>query len=366
MWRLPDEFLSKEAFLQVIPMLEMTSSPGFPYMKEAPTNGQWLGWNGIEADPLKIERLWWDTQEVLHGDWRHILKVFVKQEPHKIAKADEGRWRLIMASSLPVQCAWHMLFNYVDNKEIEECFNIPSQHGAILVHGGWQQYVALWKSLGLTSGLDKRAWDWTCPYWMIKCDLELRYRLGRGKKMGTWLQLARKLYHHMFVAPELLMSDGTVFRQTVPGIVKSGCVVTISLNGHCQVFGHCGVSLVNKLPIHPLPKCCGDDTLQHENHVQDVEAYKQFGIQIKSVSSTMEFMGHEFRDAGPYPMYVLKHLKKLGYVSDENMDQYLDSMARLYCHTEYYTIWETMAELLDVVLPLSQAAYRFWYDTPED
>lgn len=340
----------------------MTSSPGYPYMREATTNGQWLHWNGIECDRIQLERLWYDVQMVLEDRWEHRIRVFIKQEPHKISKAREGRWRLIMASSLCVQLVWHMLFDYLNDKEIAESYHIPSQQGLVLVGGGWKRYRKSWVEQGLTVGLDKSAWDWTAPFWCVRMNLELRQRLGRGEKLGEWRKLAELMYRHMFEHPILVLSDGTMLRQLIPGIMKSGCVNTISDNGHDQQFIHCAVAEAQGIEYDPYPPACGDDTLQHPKHTQDLAYYRNFGVQVKSVSEDIEFVGHEFTANGPHPLYFSKHLKKLQYVPDDVLPQYLDSMARMYVHTRYYDIWETMANVAGCPLPLSKSAYLYWYD----
>lgn len=364
-WKLPNDFLTEAAFRRALSRVDMQSSPGVPYMKEATTNGDWLKWNGLECDEFQVMRLWYDVSLVLNDQWEHLIRVFIKQEPHKKMKAKEGRWRLIMASSLPVQMVWHMLFGFQNDLEIEQCYNIPSQQGLVMVGGAWKQYLASWKSQGLTVGLDKSAWDWTAPKWCIDLDLELRYRLGRGDCMEEWLKMAKLMYHHMFDYPILILSDGTMLRQQMPGIMKSGCVNTISTNSHCQQFIHCVVAEECSISYKPFPKACGDDTLQHPKHTMDVSLYWKYGIMVKSVSEDIEFVGHEFTDRGPHPLYISKHFKKLQYMPDEHLAQYFDSMARMYVHTRYFELWQRLAEENNTPLPLSKSSYLYWYDNSD-
>lgn len=364
-WQLPDDFDTRDAFDRVLERLDMQSSPGYPYMREATTNGQWLEWNGVEMSKRKVDRLWHDVQQVVNDEWEQVLRVFIKQEPHKLTKVRDGRWRLIMAASLPVQVFWHMLFSYMNDLEIEESYVIPSQQGIVLVNGNWKDYKRQWDYHGLTCGLDKSSWDWTAPFWTLKLDLIFRYRMGRGDRLLEWLKHAQLAYYYMFSEPTLLLSDGTCLRQVVPGIMKSGCVNTISTNSHCQLFIHMAVCFDKGWDIHPLPRACGDDTLQHVKHTTDVQAYEKYGVVIKEVSETAEFVGHTFTDHGPVPNYWFKHLKKLLWQKDEFMGQYLDSMARMYVHTDYYIFWERIARCLGEPLPLSRAAYKYWYDYEE-
>jgi len=361
-WDLNDEFDKHSSFLEAVKRLDMTSSPGYPYQREATTNGAWLKWNGVSCDQIQLARLWYDVQLVLKDKWDHIIRVFIKPEPHKKAKMEEGRWRLIMASSLPVQVAWHMLFGQMNDIQIEKSYHIPSQQGIVLVGGNWKQYYRSWKSMGTTCGVDKSSWDWTAPYWAIQLELQLRFRLARGERKMDWLETAKLLYRHMFEDPTLMTSDGHLFKQQIPGVMKSGCVNTISLNSHCQVFLHMAVCIEAQISMHPLPRVCGDDTLHHAKHTLHLDLYKRYGIQIKESSETTEFVGHRFTDEGPIPLYMMKHLKKMRYVDDETMDQYLDSMARMYVHTEYFEFWEKVAKALGNPLPYSRQYYKYWYD----
>lgn len=364
-WALPNDFDSKEMYIESLSRLDMTSSPGIPYCREATTNGAWLGWNQVEAAPAQLERLWIDVQAVLAGTFDTYYRSFIKMEPHKLAKCEQKRWRLIIASPLPVQVAWHMLFDYQNDLEIAEALFIPSQQGIKIYGGDWKRFLGVWKQSNLVSSLDKKAWDWTAPYWSIKLELEFRYRLARGRFKEHWYEIARRLYDDAFIAPKIVTTEGLVLRQLYPGIMKSGCVNTISANSHCQVILHLAVCMTLNDELHPLPACLGDDTLNAPQHVtiEHIMAYERFGIQIKTVGDLIEFMGHTFHDSGPVPTYKSKHLIRLAYQPNENLDNYLNDMLRMYAHhDEMYRFWENLAGLLGVTIHMSREATLFWYD----
>lgn len=361
-WVLPDDYLSRQAFERALTRLELSSSPGWPYMTEAPTNRDWLQTRGIEHSPFRVERLWHDVQLVFADRWDHVLRVFIKQEPHKESKVKENRWRLIMAASLPVQIAWHMLFDYGNDTEISKALDIPSQQGIKLPAGEWKHYVRLWKSRGYDCGIDKSAWDWTAPSWALELDLELRYRLGRGTCMTQWRKAADLLWKHMFRESVLLLPTGHLYKQVTPGIMKSGCVNTISSNSHMQAMMHILSSLELGKPIQPLPVCCGDDTLQCSWQVSDLSVYEKYGVVVKSVTPGLEFVGHEFGPNGPQPLYLAKHISSFIHSKAPPLD-YLDSMCRLYAHSPYRKFWELLALEMGVVLPMSSRGYLYWYDT---
>lgn len=366
-WRLPRNWWSYDAFVEAVRWLEMTSSPGLPYMREAPSNGAWLKWDGVKCDEFQLRRLWFETQQVFDERFELRLRVFIKQEPHRKAKADIHRWRLIMAAPLNVQVAWQMCFRYMNDIEIQNSYFLPSQQGINMVGGMWKAYYNQWCENRQTCGMDKSAWDWTAPRWALFMDLEFRRRMGRGID-DNWIHKSYELYRQMFEHPILVLSDGSEYQQEVPGIMKSGCVNTISTNSHCQVFVHLAVARKFGIPVEPLPRCVGDDTLcTYEQAVPGIiDHYKSFGVILKSISDTLEFVGREFTERGPRPLYIGKHVVKCHYVKDENMVEYLDSMAREYCHSpEYYNIWEKLANALGLELPLSREAYLHWYDFEE-
>lgn len=70
-------------------------------MREKPTIGEWLGrGEDLTFNPVQVERLWYDVQLCYLGQYQHVFRCFVKTEPHKQAKIEQQRWRLIMCASL--------------------------------------------------------------------------------------------------------------------------------------------------------------------------------------------------------------------------------------------------------------------------
>lgn len=366
---LPSDFLSREHFMRCVHRLDWQSSPGYPFTRQAPTIGEWLKIDGLVYDQVRLEELWYMVNELITGDEDLLLSVFVKPEPHKIEKVENGRWRLIMVFPLHHQILWHMVFADQNDKEIELAYEIPSQQGISLFHGGWKNYTKLWKSRRYDVGLDKKAWDWTVSGWLTDLELELRSRLVCGSNYGVWRSLASKLYKQAYYEPRLLLSDGRVFKQVIPGMVKSGCVNTISTNSHMQMIIHVLACVHQGVSVQPLPVAVGDDTLQRMTQSMDLSAYNRFGVIVKSVTEGLEFVGMDFTDAGPIPLYHEKHLFKamsLNYDDKELIKQYFDSMLLMYVHCRYYKLWEHMAFNFGVGnLVRSRNYYLYLYDHPE-
>lgn len=365
-WKLPDDYLSYDHFVRVVRKLDMTSSPGYPYYYEAPTVGEWLQWDGFTVSQYALDRLWFEVNAYLEQEEQDsiFLTCFIKQEPHKLSKRLEKRYRLIMASPLHVQIVWTMLFGYQNDLEIEKTYEIPSQQGLVFPNGGWKSYYRQWTSKGFNTGLDKVAWDWNAPIWLINMDLDFRYRMGRGVEMDGWLRIAKRLYHHMFNNPIIIMPNGNAYKQVIPGIMKSGCVNTISTNSHMQGFVHVEACRLQGVSYLPMPACCGDDTLQKLEQATDISCYARLGAIVKSASEGMEFVGHEILSTGPVPIYFSKHLAKFERVSDDNVHDYVDSMCRMYCKSPLFDFWNAAASYLGVSV-YSRQYYNYWYDNEE-
>lgn len=222
---LPSDFMQRTAFDRVVRSLEFTSSPGYPYCLVASTIGEWLGWDGVSFDPMRLDELWHNVKEFLAGHYEVLYRVFVKSEPHTKAKAALGRWRLIICPPLCEQVAWAMVFSYGNDVEVIRVRDTPSLQGMKLSGGEWKQHQHLFSQRGYDCALDKSAWDWTCHRELLRLDLELRERLiSSGHEQKTqWRVLAEKLYDGAFDHPRLVFSDGKIYEQIHPGIMKSGC-----------------------------------------------------------------------------------------------------------------------------------------------
>ncbi|APG75636.1 hypothetical protein [Hubei sobemo-like virus 43] len=365
-YSLPSDWLEKTHFYRVVYDLEFRSSPGYPYCLASSTIGDWLGWNGVGCDGEKLEELWFDVLAFLSGERDSFYRVFIKSEPHTLAKRDAGRWRLIICPPLYEQVAWTMVFGPGNDREIETVGRTPSMQGMSLPGGLWKDWLAIFQQRGLNVAMDKSAWDWTAHEQLISMDLELRHRLLTGPNRGRWRQLAERLYDGAFNHPRLVLSSGAVYQQTEPGVMKSGCVNTISSNSHMQVFVHCLACLRYGLPLTPLPVAVGDDTLSSLSNLVEPSAYRFTGAVVKEVDLDMHFVGHRWYESGPVPTYSAKHFVRFAVTGADYVPDFLDSMVRLYAHHEgFQKVWRWLAYRRGIDLP-SEAFVKFWYDYPDD
>lgn len=340
--------------------LDMTSTPGYPYMREKPTIGQWLGWNPatLEADPRQLQRLWYDVQRVLSGDFEHQFRVFVKDEPHKKAKADQDRWRLIMCAALPNQMVWRMCLKHQNDWLNAHPFDCPSSHGLVFCYGGWRRFKAHAASKRLIYSRDISSWDVNAPGWVFDVVKEFRQRAGGPT---SWLRALDLLYEDAFEKAKLRFSNGVILQQQYRGTMKSGLYITIADNSLAMVAMHVLASIRSGQRIGSV-WATGDDVLQSYMSDSYIDCLEGLGCKVKESECRLAFMGTDFTKE-PIPMYLEKHIVNF-WSTDENTAERLDAYARLWCFDDtWYGFWRRLAELSGCTLK-SQRFYQFWYNSP--
>lgn len=363
---LPGDYLSRERYDHVVRTLNMQASPGYPYSTEAPTIGEWLHFDGFRFDSYYLDRLWHDVNSVINGETEMWLKAFLKMEPHKITKAAEGRWRVIMCFPLNYQVLWKMLFDYGNQAILDSAYETPVQHGLKMVGGDWKLYYSQWVHMGFNAGTDISAFDWCVTYRKMKLVYELRRRLAKGPHVAAWFSLASRLLEELYVCPKILFPSGEVYVMTVPAVQKSGSPNTIADNSILRLLEGVVVSIQSGLPVYPLPRVVGDDALEKVEHTEEYvdllkRAYQRRGWILKQVVPGLDFVGHVFTPQGPLPLYEGKHIWRFVHMPDEIVPEFLEGMARLYAHSPLFKVWNRVAERCGVRL-LSQEFYRTWYN----
>lgn len=319
--------------------LDNNSTPGYcQLMAYGTTNGEILGWDGLNHDPERVEmvrslvRARFDM--LLAGNnYADDLKVFVKQEPHKFKKLVEGRVRLISAVSLIDTLVDRILFGWLGRRVIQTAGETPCLVGWTPLHGGWIQLTDRFRGKPVVC-LDKEAWDWTVPGFLVDMWIDVLDNLALGAA-PWWRQMMRHRFQMLFQDAVFQFEDGTRVRQVTRGIMKSGCYLTIILNSLSQ-------SLLHYLTNHRLgkgmsenqPYTIGDDTVQDsfgdlENYVKTMEA---LGPKLKGakVQHFIEFAGFAFDGDRCWPAYWQKHLFNLAHAP--NLPESLESYQYIYVH----------------------------------
>lgn len=356
-WKLEEGWDSRAAFDKVLLDLDKTSSPGYPLLREATTVGQWLRWEFDRPNATQAERLWCMVRQVLGGTYHHIFRAFVKDEPHKKAKADEGRWRLIIASSLPVLVVWRMAFGTLNDLLNESVYSTPSMHGLVLCYGGWRRFLALCRLRNLKVARDLSGWDVNSPGWVFRADLELRKRLC-DNPTPYWESVVDMLYRDTFEESEILFSNGLVYKQKFSGFMKSGCFNTISTNSIAMYLMHVVACVRSRIKIGVL-YAVGDDTIQEPFPDCYLDELEKLGCRVKEVVDGVEFVGTDFRNSAPEPMYFAKHV--VNVCITEEVEDTIDSYCRLYAHSPKLAFWKRLAQRMGLKVR-SSAFYQAWYD----
>lgn len=335
-WSIPSDFMERSHYERVLKRLDWTSSPGYPYMRSGPTNGDLFRVVDGIPDPARVEHFWQIVQQQILTGNADPIRLFVKAEPHKLAKIENGRYRLISSVSVVDQLIDHMLFGDFNQVLIDECVFIPSK-------AGWSQYGGGWRMMPREPwmALDKSSWDWTVHGWLV--DMVLAFRAQQCNNMhDRWMQLARWRYERLFGDPVFVTSGGLLLRQKQPGVMKSGCVNTISDNSIMQVILHLRVSY--EMGVEPGPiYTMGDDTLQAPVERLDdyMRAISQFSI-VKEMTLENEFAGCRFHGRRVEPLYRGKHAFNLLHLNGDYVQQIADSYVLLYHRSAYRDLIEDL------------------------
>lgn len=353
--KLPVDWNSRGNFNRVLLRLDRQSSPGWPLCREASSIGSWLFSDQLEPLPHRADFLWHQVQDVFAGKYDHCYKAFIKAEVHTLRKRDEGRWRIIMASSLPVQVAWHMAVGHLERALVRTCGRQPSSYAQVYTAGGWKRFLHRVRQKRMYWCIDKRGWDWNSPGWVYLVCRELRKRLTTHSTI-EWEGVVDNLYRDAYENSRVVLSDGRLLQQLEPGLMKSGLVVTISDNSFAQVALHRAVEFEMKLPPSPI-EATGDDTIQRKSPRtgEYLSRLQAFGCVVKEALDGVQFMGFSISDEGMSPMYLGKHLASIVLQKDDFLAETLEAYAGLYVHRpEFFKFWVDLASRLDVSLPSRQ------------
>lgn len=361
--RLPADWDSFDSFERVVRFkLEGTSSPGYPLCREKPTIAEWLGGSSRFPSRQRMTLLWSMVQDVLKGNYEHIFKVFIKIEPHKLSKVREGRWRLIMMSSMPVQIVWHMAVGHLEDSFLRNMGRHPLRHGTMYIAGGWKRFREEAITNGRLWNTDKSGWDWNSPGWPYLCCKELRKRLTIGADV-KWLSVLDMLYDDTFVNKKVILPDGFVYQQEIAGLMPSGTLTTISDNGLSQLFlDLAACSDLGEPPLYPI--ATGDDVAQRMPRDPDayISSIQRYGCKIKESSVGIDFMGFDITEKGFFPKYLGKHLCNLIHQREEFVAETLDSYLGIYVFDEeMYAFFERVRDHLGVPDSRSHSREHYLY-----
>lgn len=274
------------------------------------------------------------------------IKVFVKPEPHKLSKIAEGRYRLISAVSLVDTMVDRVMFRWLAKAIMATVGQTPVMIGWSPLRGGYRYLLEKFRGKK-TRGLDKTAWDWTVPEWLIKDCLQVIFSLAEMPN-PRWTEWALLRWQALFRDAIFQFSDGTVVKQPGWGVMKSGCYLTIIINSIGQLIHHAiALRRLNKHPKSLAFVTIGDDVT-----VEDFEQFPEYeriilenGALLKPSEPTahIEFAGFVYSEEGgvsrAWPEYWQKHLFAASHTGPETLEALLESYMILYAHEPNFGEW---------------------------
>jgi hypothetical protein len=155
-----------DMFHFAVSKLNPSSSPGYPWKTVAVTNALLVkDWSIMQLVRACVERRIkrWEEEEFDFG----FVRVFIKREPHKVAKILEGRLRLISSVSVVDQIIGRILWAHMDEWLVSNWRLLPSKLGFADLRGeivealDWLQPPDNrdWRIVDD----DKSSWDWSRP-----------------------------------------------------------------------------------------------------------------------------------------------------------------------------------------------------------
>nr|ASY03257.1 RNA-dependent RNA-polymerase [Norway luteo-like virus 3] len=336
-WRFQPK-LEREEVARAIRSLEFTSTPGYcQFSGLGTTNGEILGWNGVECtrvdvlealEQAALDRL----QDLSNGKIvSDPIKLFVKQEPHKMSKIREGRLRLISAISLVDQVVDRVLFGRLQQQALTKVGRTPCMVGwSPASAGGYRTMRARLRGDVLCA--DKSAWDWTVVGWQTDLLLGLVLALAETDD-PRWETAVKSRFRALFEEALFQFSDGQQVEQQCKGIMKSGWFLTIMANSVWQVALHFVVQRERGLsPWDHIPYAMGDDTVQEvPDYLEDyLERLGRYCILKPKVVKEIEFCGFEMTENWVRPCYQSKHRFLLRHLDEATAAETLESYQYLY------------------------------------
>nr|UQB76111.1 RNA-dependent RNA polymerase [Flumine sobemo-like virus 31] len=288
------------------------ASPGSPCALISNRNDDYMRRMGERFNDIVLDRiekiLSFSLEEIIlmgrkermdHG-MMDPVRVFVKNEPHKLEKIKQGRVRLIMSVSLVDKMIEMLISRHLCKLEIQNWQHLPSKPGIGFTRADNEQVFNDIMDCGLDmSYADISGWDMNVKQWMIRDEAEAAIMLCVNSS-EQWEHLMRC---KAIIESESIyqFSDGILVAPRFKGIVNSGKLRTSRGNSFMRVR-------IADLVGSRKTIAAGDDTV--ENTVENAkEKYLRYGVVLKDyvpVEDSFEFCSHYY---APGRTYAVNHEK---------------------------------------------------------
>lgn len=334
-----EEFFDKN-IVKAIKDVDLKSIPGWCVLRTlGTTNREILKVDENGAYDLERLRM---VVGVVKQRWMNLdssdpIYAFVKPEPHKAKKIAEGRLRLISGISLIDSLIDRLLFMKWTKLMMVNLTNTPIVIGWTPINAVQFHYM-MGGQHSKYLDVDKSAWDWSLKPWIL--EMVKQVLCGLTSAPSWWVERVNKRFEFLFDSPIWKFQDGTIIKQQLPGIMKSGCYMTIWINSIGQLLLHHLAMARSGIAMH-TPLVVGDDTTQ-PYYDEDIQSYLQeiinLGFVIKpTVGPVAEFCGFKFPGFKSLPAYKSKHQFLLRHLTldDDIAVQTLQSYQLLYYNDKH-------------------------------
>nr|UHS71567.1 MAG: putative RNA-dependent RNA polymerase [Barnaviridae sp.] len=261
----------------------MDSSPGYPYTRLAGTNAVLLDNYMDTVVSCVLERLdlFADLElkeicslspiDLVRRGLFDPIKLFIKNEPHKLKKIEEGKLRLIASVSVVDQIVSRLIHGLQNEAEIERWVFCPAKPGMGLDDQSLHVLKATFERMsriGQLAESDISGWDWGVHGWELKAAADIRCHVAGAAEDDVFTHFVQAVSHcvsnKVFVLP-----SGEMWSQSRPGIQASGQYCTSSDNSRMRIAdavyvlakGY-GFEWVAEREIMDLVAAMGDDAVE--------------------------------------------------------------------------------------------------------
>lgn len=252
---------------------------------------------------------------------------------------------MISALSLEDQMVDRLLMYPMQEAENRQPMSVTSKSGWSAVPGGYQRMIYDFPEAE-SYAVDKKLWDWTMPEWVVFEYVRAKFRQCRKDKSASrtlWQWMVwRRVYYTFGPGAALAEPSGVMWRQTYWGLMKSGSLLTLSMNGAAQAFQHAlawfRMEGRPEMDWPPRIWTMGDDTLMRSKAEYIPEYGRELaktGCLVKMVDNVREFAG--FRVEGESiatavvtPIYPEKHKFVVQHMNPQHEYQIMLSFSLIY------------------------------------
>lgn len=308
--------LTREEFDFVVQHLNAASSPGAVWAEYGATKGDVIS-NAADV-------LFDAVNSKLMGAPMDPVRVFVKNEPHKREKLEQGRYRLICSLSVADEIVHRHLFG----EEVDLLSHLAT-HPSVPLCCHWtstsnqcNEKIAHIFQDGPIKSSDVSGNDWSVSPSFY------RERAGLYRERGGQTNERRAIACEQLLDVKFSFSDGTMAKLSYPGIMLSGLYMTTVWNTvHRIVYG----ALVGQNPLEMM--VCGDDVIERPI---DAASYSRLGLDVQWFDD-LEFLGFKIDRTGN-KLSVVNFNKTMNnlahHYSSNDVRQVVDSLTQVWAPCE--------------------------------